>query len=198
LTTAAPPVPTEQVEKLRVELAQAKKEWDAIRGTPEGLKLAANGQPTQRPFRLKYEALQAEFDGLSDPAARGFAVHGVRDAKTVADTTVRVRGEAEKIGPAVPRGFLTTFTVPGSAKINSKQSGRLELAEWLASAKNPLTPRVAVNRVWSHLFGRGLVSTVDNFGVTGDVPANPELLDHLASRFILDGWSVKKLVRAIV
>jgi mono/diheme cytochrome c family protein len=198
LTTGVTSPAPEKVAKVKAELDEAKKAWDKIRGTPEGLKVAANGQPTQRPFRLKYEALQAEYDGLFDPAARGFAVHGVRDAKVVADTSIRVRGEAEKIGPVVPRGFLTAFEVPGSAKLNRKQSGRLELAEWLASPKNPLTPRVAVNRIWSHLFGRGLVSTVDNFGATGDVPANPELLDHLATRFIEGGWSVKKLVRAIV
>jgi len=197
LTQAPPPPPKEQAEKLKKELDEAKAAWDKIRGTPEGLKPAANGQPTQRPFRLKYEKLQAEYDSLSDPAARGFAAHGVRDAKAIADTAIRIRGEAEKTGPTVPRGFLTTFAVPGAAKVNPNQSGRLELAEWLANAKNPMTPRVAVNRVWHHLFGRGIVSTVDNFGITGDVPANPELLDHLASRFIADGWSVKKLVRAI-
>jgi len=198
LSDALPPPPPEKVEKAKAELAEAKAAWDKIRGTPEGLKLAANGQPTQRPFRLKYEALQAEFDSLNHPAARGLAVHGVRDSKTIADTSIRIRGEAEKIGPSVPRGFLTAFEVPGASKVNPKQSGRLELAEWLASPKNPLTPRVAVNRVWAHLFGRGLVSTVDNFGATGDTPSHPELLDHLANRFIADGWSVKKLVRAIV
>ena len=82
--------------------------------------------------------------------------------------------------------------------MNPQQSGRLELAEWLTSPQNPLTPRVIVNRVWHHLFGEGLVSTVDNFGVTGDVPSHPELLDHLAGRFVRDGWSIKKLVRTIV
>jgi mono/diheme cytochrome c family protein len=197
-TNDLPPVPPEQVAKLKAEVEEAKAAWDKIRGTPEGLKVAANGQPTQRPFRLKYERLQADFNSLTDPASRGFAVHGVRDSATIADTSIRIRGEAEKTGPTVARGFLSTFDVPGAAKVNAKQSGRLELAEWLASPKNPLSSRVAVNRVWSHLFGRGIVSTVDNFGVNGDVPANPELLDHLATRFIADGWSVKKLVRAIV
>ena len=198
LTAELPPLDPKMVAKVTAERDAAKKEWDAIRGTPEGLKVAANGQPTQRPFRLKYEAKEAELTGLTDPAARGHAVHGVRDAKTIGDTQIRVRGEAEKLGPTVPRGFLTTFEVPSSAKVNAKQSGRLELAMWLSSEKNPLTPRVAVNRVWHHLFGRGIVSTVDHFGVTGDTPANPELLDHLANRFIQNGWSVKKLVRAIV
>ncbi len=198
LTSNLAPVPAEQLEKLKAEVAQAKKEWDAIRGTPEGLAKAANGQPTQRPFRLKYEKLEGELIALTDPAARGFAVHGVRDAKTIADTEVRLRGEAEKLGPVVPRGFLSAFDVPGAAKVNPKQSGRLELAEWLTNPKNPLTPRVIVNRAWQHLFGRGIVSTVDNFGVTGDQPSHPELLDHLAGRFVREGWSVKKLVRTLV
>lgn len=198
LTTTAPPVPAEQIETLKAELAEAKKKWDAIRGTPEGLKLAANGFPTQRPFRLKYEKLQADLAALTDPAARGYAVHGVRDAKTVGDTEVRIRGEAEKLGPIVHRGFLTAFEVPSAPKINPAHSGRLELAAWLTNPANPLTPRVAANRVWQHLFGRGVVSTVDNFGVMGDTPSHPELLDHLANRLIREGWSVKKLVRAIV
>jgi hypothetical protein len=111
---------------------------------------------------------------------------------------VRVRGEAEKLGPVVPRGFLTAFDVSGARPVNPQQSGRLELAEWLTSPKNPLTPRVAVNRVWQHLFGRGIVSTVDNFGVTGATPSHPELLDHLAAKFVADCWSVKRLVRELV
>jgi hypothetical protein len=198
LTGDLPPADPAKVAKLTAEVAEAKKAWDAIRGTPEGLKTAADGQPTQRPFRLKYEALQAELDALTDPAARGHAVHGAREAPVIADTEVRVRGEAEKLGPVVPRGFLTAFEVPGAAKVNPKQSGRLELAKWLTSPKNPLTARVAVNRVWQHLFGTGIVNTVDNFGTTGGAPSHPELLDHLAGRFIADGWSTKKLVRQLV
>jgi len=198
LSTDLPPPPADKVEKLKAEVAKAKAEWDAIRGTPRGLARGPDGFPTQRPFRLRYERLQGELLTLTDPAARGHAVHGVRDAKTVGDTEVRIRGEAEKLGPVVPRGFLTAFEVPGAASVNPRQSGRMELAQWLTSPKNPLAPRVAVNRVWQHLFGRGIVSTVDNFGVTGDVPSHPELLDHLATRFVRDGWSVKRLVRAVV
>jgi hypothetical protein len=98
----------------------------------------------------------------------------------------------------VPRGFLSVLDVANVPKINPTQSGRLELAQWLTSPSNPLTPRVMANRVWQHLFGQGLVTSVDNFGVTGDVPSHPELLDYLATRFIDDGWSVKKLVRTLV
>lgn len=198
LTADIPKAPADQVAKLEAEVAETKKAWDAIRGTPEGLKIAANGQPTQRPLRLKYEKAQGELLALTDPAARGFAVHGVRESKAIADTEIRIRGEAERLGPIVPRGFLTTFNVPETPVIPADQSGRLQLAQWMTSPANPLTPRVVANRVWAHLFGRGIVSTVDNFGVTGDVPTHPELLDHLADRFIRDGWSIKQLVRTLV
>ena len=198
LASDIPPAPQDKVEKLQREVAEAKKAFEALRGTPEGLKPAADGRPTQRAYRMKYEKLQGELLALTDPASRGYAVHGVREAKTVADTEVRIRGEAERLGPTVPRGFLTTFAVPGAPKVNEQQSGRLELAEWLTSPQNPLTARVLVNRAWQHLFGTGLVSTVDNFGVKGDVPSHPELLDYLANQFIREGWSLKQLVRSLV
>jgi mono/diheme cytochrome c family protein len=193
-----PPPPPKKVEELTAQVAEAKKAWDAIRGTPQGLKKAADGFPTQRPYRLKYQRLQGELLALTDPATRGHAVHGVSDAKVVSDTEVRLRGEAERLGPTVARGFLSVFEVPGAPAVNRNQSGRLELAQWLVSPKNPLVPRVVVNRIWQHLFGQGIVTTVDNFGVNGDLPAHPELLDHLANRFIREGWSVKRLIRAIV
>ncbi|MCE9532997.1 MAG: PSD1 and planctomycete cytochrome C domain-containing protein, partial [Planctomycetes bacterium] len=194
-TGDVPQAPSEKLEKLRIEVAKAKTEYDASRGTPEGKALAPNGFPTMREYRLKYEKLQGELAALTETAD---VVHGVREAQKIADTEIRIRGEAEKLGPVVPRGFLSNFEVPGSAKVNTAQSGRLELAQWLTSAKNPLTSRVIVNRIWQHLFGQGIVSTVDNFGVMGDVPSHPELLDHLAGRFIQDGWSMKKMIRTIV
>ena len=193
-----PPASPERVDALKGKVAEAKKAWDSIRGTPEGLSKGKDGFPKQRPFRLEYQRLQGELLALTDPASRGFAVHGVRDARVVGDSEVRIRGEAERLGPMVPRGFLTAFVVPDARKVNREQSGRLELAHWLGSPYNPLVPRVIVNRVWQHLFGQGIVTTADNFGVTGDPPSHPELLDHLASRFLRDGWSIKRLVRTIV
>ena len=74
----------------------------------------------------------------------------------------------------------------------------MELAEWLASPDHPLTARVYVNRVWHHLFGTGIVRTVDNFGATGEKPSHQQLLDWLTATFIEDGWSTKKLIRRIV
>ena len=100
-------------------------------------------------------------------------------------------------GPSVPRGFVTVIT-PQKATIPSSHSGRLELANWFASKQNPLTARVAVNRIWHHLFGVGLVPTTDNFGAMSELPSHPELLDTLAVQFMEDGWSVKKMIRRIM
>jgi hypothetical protein len=98
----------------------------------------------------------------------------------------------------VPRGVLQVATVGPPPEMPTSESGRRELAAWLASENNPLTARVIVNRVWHHLFGVGIVRTVDNFGSTGELPSHPELLDHLAVRFMHDGWSIKRLIREIV
>jgi len=101
-------------------------------------------------------------------------------------------------GEQVPRGFLQVAFRGGTPSLSEKESGRRELAEWLASPENPLTARVFVNRAWAWLFGAGLVRTVDNFGTTGEKPSHPELLDYLAARFVEQGWNVKWLVREIV
>lgn len=87
---------------------------------------------------------------------------------------------------------------PYSPVKDPKTSGRLELAEWLTDEKHPLTARVYVNRVWHHLMGQPIVSTPDDFGIYGARPTHPDLLDHLATRFVNDGWSTKRLIRAIV
>jgi hypothetical protein len=142
--------------------------------------------------RLREQKLE-----LEDPATLGFGIHGVTEG-TPADTSIRVRGVEERHGPTSLRGFLTAFDVPGARPINPQQSGRLELAGWITNPQNPLTARVAVNRVWAHLFGQGIVSSVDNFGSKGEPPANPQLLDYLATDFADNGWSQRKLIREIV
>jgi cytochrome c553 len=133
----------------------------------------------------------------ADGEPSGEFAMAVLDGKP-ADCPIYIRGELEEKGPVIPRGFVTVLGATGPAKIAPGQSGRLELANWLTDAANPLTARVMANRVWQHLFGEGIVSTPDNFGATGERPTHPELLDHLANRFVANGWSVKKLVREIV
>ena len=114
-----------------------------------------------------------------------------------ADIKVHIRGNVSTLGKLTQRGFPRVMDFDGP-KVDAKQSGRLQLAEWIAHQNNPLTARVFANRVWHHLFGRGIVRTVDNFGETGERPTNPALLNHLAARFIANDWSVKKLIRDIV
>jgi hypothetical protein len=132
----------------------------------------------------------------------------------IQDCAIRIKGEANQTGDTPRRGDLRVPGLPALPAIGEKESGRLALAQWITSPANPLTARVAVNRIWAHLFGRGLVRTVDDFGFTGENPTHPELLDHLAVRFATPsqlstlnsqpltasgmGWSVKKLIRALM
>src|SRR5262249_27219849 len=115
------------------------------------------------------------------------------------DTFVRIRGNVHNRGEKVPRGVLQVATAPGAdPRVSTKESGRRELAAWLAGGAHPLTARVMANRAWHWLFGAGIVRTVDEFGAAGERPSHPELLDHLALKFVEEGWSVKRLVRAVV
>jgi hypothetical protein len=122
---------------------------------------------------------------------------GVLDRETVADAPLLERGEVARPGKTIPRGFPAVVSIADCSQIPADHSGRLELARWLTHADHPLTARVMVNRVWRHLFGTGLVATVDNFGVSGERPSHPELLDTLAVKFVAERWSVKKLVREL-
>ena len=122
------------------------------------------------------------------------------DAEKPADEAIRLSGQFDRPGKEVPRGFLRVIS-DAPAAIPENHSGRLELAHWLTNTRDgagQLAARVLANRVWHHLFGRGLVRTVDNFGRTGEAPSHPELLDFLARELIDSGWSVKHLVRQIV
>ncbi len=189
----------EKIENLKRDLNEAQAAFNAFKGNPEGDVKGPDGRPKRAIARQRMNKLRNELFQLTDPAASGAAVAiGVREAKQIADTEIRIRGEAEKLGPVSPRGFLSLLAFPDQPRVGPAQSGRLELAQWLTHPANPLTPRVMVNRIWQRLFGEGLVRSVDNFGSTGDVPSNPELLDYLAIHFRQDGWSVKRLIRSVV
>jgi hypothetical protein len=123
---------------------------------------------------------------------------GVVDRPKPLDASVRYRGEVDLIGPSVPRGYLTVLARLDDPRPDPRGSGRRELAAWLTRPDNPLAARVIVNRLWSKLFGAGIVATVDDFGSQGASPTHPELLDHLAARFVADGWSIKRMIRSMV
>ncbi len=110
---------------------------------------------------------------------------------------VFLRGNPNNLGEPAPRQFLAAVS-PADLKPFTHGSGRLELARAITDPRNPLTARVIVNRVWMHHFGQPLVRTPSDFGLQSDPPTHPELLDHLATRFMRSGWSLKQLHRWIV
>ena len=142
--------------------------------------------------------LEKQLKELNDRAPYRPMTMSLEEAKQIEETPIRIRGNVHSKGDKVPRGFLQVASYGSPALPPAKESGRRELAAWMGSSTNPLTARVLANRVWHHLFGVGLVRTVDNFGSTGETPSHPELLDLLATRLISDGWSMKSLVREIV
>jgi hypothetical protein len=120
---------------------------------------------------------------------------------TAINAQIRIRGNAHQLGREVARGFLQVLLPEAPLQIPEQVSGRLELAQVMTdpnSVTGPLTARVAVNRIWHHVFGTGLVPSVDNFGIRGEKPSHPELLDFLALGFMEQGWSVKTVVRQLV
>jgi hypothetical protein len=124
-------------------------------------------------------------------------LHAIRDSAKLPKQRVHIRGNRENLGEEAPRRFLAVLSEGERAEF-TKGSGRLELADAIASAKNPLTPRVMVNRIWMHHFGQGIVRTPSNFGMLGERPTHPELLDYLAARFIESNWSIKAMHREIM
>jgi hypothetical protein len=186
---------TDQADKLKAEqeklLAdQREKGWDENPG--ELTEIIA--------LRQQVAALRQR--KITAPHAVAIAEGGVPGSNRarIGDAPVYLRGEYQREGAIVPRRFPTILAGDQQTPIGQRtqQSGRRELAEWIAEADNPLTARVMVNRLWQQLIGRGLVRTPDNFGRLGERPTHPELLDHLAHRFIESGWSIKSSVRQIV
>jgi hypothetical protein len=146
----------------------------------------------QKLARLKTEQEELKKNAPPEPEM----ACGVEDGDPV-DQKIFVRGDYANLGDPAPKGFPTILLKPSDPTPGSG-SGRLALADWLANPQNPLTPRVMANRIWLRHFAEGIVRTPDNFGVTGDRPSNPALLDYLASRFVANNWSVKSLHREIL
>ena len=154
--------------------------------------------------KKRLEELKKEITALELRLAHGEYFHpgkpqaiAVEDVAEPADMRLTIRGSPYALGDTMPRGLVRVAMWGPQPKIPAGQSGRLQLADWIADARNPLTARVAVNRLWQKLFGEGLVRSVDYFGTRGDTPSHPELLDHLAHRLMNEGWSQKKLIRVL-
>jgi hypothetical protein len=161
------------------------------------------------------EELVATYRSVEKEIQVPWTVNGMADVDPGFDYRLNIRGDYDQLGAAPPRDYVQVVKRAIKSFDQSKRpqssvdpitsnsqrprnSGRLELAELIASPHNPLTARVYVNRIWLHLFGRGIVSTPNDFGHLGQQPSHPQLLDYLATRFIKDGWSTKKLIRSIV
>ena len=146
--------------------------------------------------RKQVRLLQAERRKLADRIPKSaFALVG--EDWNPRDIRVHVSGSHKNLGDVVPRGFMKVLTNGEQAPIRWG-SGRRELAEWLTGAENPLTARVFVNRVWKQYFGQGLVTTPDNFGLMGQRPSHPQLLDYLTTKFLEADWSIKALHKLIL
>jgi hypothetical protein len=199
-TTEYLPAPSQRAEydRLTAQLAELqqnpRKVINKLMASNGGAQMQ-QGQAQQKLRQYSQEILR-QIDRFPLPANLAMAA---KDSDTIADTEVLVKGEIKDVGPTVQRGFPQVMEKPGeAAPIPAGHSGRLELAQWLTRRDNPTTARVAVNRVWEHLFGVGIVGSVDNLGAMGEKPVNQPLLDYLAVRFMDQGWSTKKLVREIL
>ncbi|WP_417850849.1 DUF1549 domain-containing protein [Thalassoglobus sp.] len=159
---------------------------------------AATEKPQTEPtLAEQLKALDKELKALKAKEPPLSTTMGVKEAEPE-DIPIHVRGSHRSLGRVVNRGVPLVLAKHDPGLKNPKQSGRLELANWMASSENPLTSRVWVNRVWRWHFGEGLSTSVDNFGFLGQEPSHPELLDWLATEFIAKGWSTKELHRLIM
>ncbi|MDB6031076.1 MAG: Protein of unknown function (DUF1553)/Protein of unknown function (DUF1549)/Planctomycete [Verrucomicrobiales bacterium] len=185
---------TLDLEKSKAEFLEAFLGKDGVCMPPKGEveKLLSEERKAQ------LASLKSELEILKKNAPEKYPfAHSIKDGAKPHNLNVLLRGNPETPGEEVPRHFLSVLA-GGQPAAFTNGSGRLELARAIVDRRNPLTARVFVNRVWQHHFGRGLVRTTSNFGLLGEPPTHPELLDYLASQFMESGWSIKSLHRQIM
>ena len=204
-----------QYETALQEQRRAEERAQSLKAEVEAASDGDSDAESSKELKKRFTAAQKEANTEKTEALR--ILHYVKpippsalalsDEPEPEDTRVRLAGNPHSLGDEVRRGFLSLVPLDPKPKIANrrpigigfqKSSGRFELAGWLTDPGNPLTARVMANRVWHHLFGRGIVSTVDNLGLLGERPTHPELLDYLAIRLQRLDWSVKALIREIV
>ncbi|WP_254508720.1 PSD1 and planctomycete cytochrome C domain-containing protein [Anatilimnocola floriformis] len=197
-------VTPQHVAHLKQQLTDLKKQQ--ADGMAAIMKAARTGEDTEKAFTLTDAlrifwatgGIEGQLEKVDDEGQPLPLTMGVLESDKIGPARMLDRGDLKKPGDRIPRALPAVFTISESFAIGARQSGRLELAQFLTHPEQPLTARVMANRVWRHLFGAGLVRTVDNFGMSGQRPSHPELLDELAVKFRENGWSLKKLVREIV
>ncbi len=203
-TGDAPNTMEQAAQRYTVWLTNAVQAWNEDAASPTDVELlnwlldnkfldSAIGPDDASPVAK----LVAEYRETEQLLKTPCTVNGMADVDEGYDYRLNIRGDYDQLGEAVPRGFVQAVTGSDLA-FASPRSGRRELADFVASAENPLTARVFVNRVWHWIFGTGIVATPSDFGHLGERPSHPELLDHLAAQFVADGWSMKQLIRSIV
>ncbi len=183
-------------------LATALTDWRQGRADEEDVRLInwmldSGLLPNKMDARPAVRDLVASYRNAEKQLAEPETVNGMADLDEGRDYRLNIRGVYEDLGERVPRGYLEVLTGRRDG-LGTNGSGRLQLADLIASPKNPLTARVFVNRVWHWVFGTGIVATPDDFGHLGEPPSHPEMLDYLADSFVKRGWSLKKLVRMLV
>jgi hypothetical protein len=177
------------------EIRFVDSDWKAPgdRGS-DTVALAGSPPPTSDALN----AAAAKIEAISKEIPEPMRVLAATDGEAF-DDRVHIRGNPKTLGESTPRRFLIALAGDNQPVLSPDDgSGRLELARRITDRDNPFFARVMVNRVWQHLFGRGIVATVDNFGVLGEPPSHPELLDHLAAHFRDDDYSIKRLIRTIM
>ena len=165
---------------------------------PTALAADANEETAAKALADEIKALDSQQKQLQEQVDYRPRYLTIVEESPPKDLPVHIRGDVHNLGEVVPRGFLAAIEVKQLNGIPEGVSGRLEFAQWVSSADNPLAARVYANRVWSWLMGQGIVDSVNNFGTTGSLPSHPELLDWLAAELIRNNWSTKHLVRLMV
>jgi len=186
------PLDFANAEKFKTATESFKK----AAGVVANLRKAATMENATAETRTPYLLALDDEERLGSMLAEMPTAYGASEGK-LDNQRLMVKGDPRTLGPAVPRGFLEIL---GGQKVPAdyKGSGRDLLAKWITDPANPLTPRVIVNRMWQWHFGKGIVATASDFGVRGERPTHPELLDFLAANFMENGWSIKKLHKMIV
>ena len=198
-----------QLAAMLQERAALEQRLDAVRAALPIAPEKSDGQPADGKTKAELEKEQADLQGkLRSLQSRQWHANylspvppvafGVKDGVEPADTRMQVRGNPHVLGETVARGFVRIASHGQLPEIPRDQSGRVQLAQWLTGPASPLVARTAVNRVWQKLFGRGLVSSTDYFGLRSEPPSHPVLLEFLSQKFIEDRWSFRQLVRHIV